>query len=305
MPSQPQTFSAKASTGSETTDHSCGSGRFDRQNAQPAMRERVRGFVESDPFKLAIMIIVVVNSVIVGVQTAQLPTGVSWTLNAIDVVFLVVYTAEAILKIYALGAGYFRDPWNVFDFLILLLCVASSAFVPIPAQAARVLRVFRVVRALRLVTAFKEMRIIVEAIGRSIPSVCWTALLLTVIMYVYAVIGTSLFGREFPDLFGNLGASLFTLFQTMTLEGWSGDVARPVMEVFPISWVYFVSFVVIAAFVALNVVVGIVVNTIEETQRNARNQEVLEGGSDLQREFLALREQLNRVEALIESDSGR
>lgn len=138
-----------------------------------------------------------------------------------------------------------------------------------------------------------------EAVGKSIPGVCWTALLLGIVYYVFAVVGTSLFGERFPEWFGNLGASFYTLFQVMTLESWSMGISRPVMEVFPWAWAYFVPFVVVSAFIIVNVVVGIIVGTIDETQKSAQAEDRELSNSTLSLEFAKLQEHMANMEALV------
>ncbi len=239
-------------------------------------RERVRELVESSRFEATIMTIVVVNSIIIGIQTAHLPQGIDFALTIIDNICLAIYIVEACLKIYAYHGSYFKDGWNIFDFTIIVLSLIPAEILPIPAQAARVLRVFRAFRAFRLISAFKQMRVIVEAVGKYIPGVAGTGVLLIILFYVFAIIGTTLFGEAFPEYFGNLGDSFYTLFQVMTLESWSAGVSRPVMEVFPWAWVYFVPFVIISAFIMVNVVVGIVVGTIDESREHLRREEEME-----------------------------
>lgn len=266
------------------------------------LRARIRGLVESSSFSAFIIAVIALDAVIIGIQTMPLSAPVANVLAVIDAACLAIYVIEAAMKIYAWRGGYFRDPWNIFDFAIVVLSVVPLSMLPVPPQVARVLRIPRAFRVFRFVAAFRQMRIVVEAVGRSIPGIGWTAVLLLLIFYVYAVIGTSLFGGQFPELFGDLGASFYTLFQVMTLEGWSDGVARPVMAVFPFAWVYFITFIVVAAFIVLNVVVGIVVNTIDETCHNVRRQEMADAGDTLEQELAVLREQLDRVESLLKED---
>ena len=172
-------------------------------------------------------------------------------------------------------------------------------------------RVFRVFRVFRLISAFKEMRVIIQAIGRAIPGVMWTAFLLLIIYYVFAIIGTEAFGEAFPDWFGNIGASFYTLFQVMTLESWSMGISRPVMEVFPWAWAYFVPFVIASAFIIVNVVVGIIVDVVDQArgateaeERAARqSQEGYDARADLIEQVSLLKQQAEHVEALL-AESG-
>ena len=169
-------------------------------------RERVRELVQSNRFEAVIMIIVIVNSIIIGIQTVDLPEPIATIFTIIDNVCLGIYIVEACLKIYAYHGSYFKDGWNIFDFAIIVLSLIPTQILPIPTQAARVIRVFRAFRAFKLISAFKQMRVIVEAVGKCIPGVAGTAVLLFIMFYVFAIIGTTLFGDAFPEFFGDLGA---------------------------------------------------------------------------------------------------
>ena len=275
------------------------------------MREKIRSLVESKAFENFILVVIVANAIAIGVQTSHPTGGLEQGLAIFDYVCLGIYIIEAILKIIAYGGGYFRSGWNVFDFTIVVLCCIPTGIIPFPVQVARVFRIFRVFRVFRLISAFKEMRVIIQAIGRAVPGVMWTAFLLFIIYYVFAIIGTDCFGEEFPDWFGNIGASFYTLFQVMTLESWSMGISRPVMEVFPWAWAYFVPFVIASAFIIVNVVVGIIVDVVDQArgateaeERAARqSQEGYDARADLIEQVSLLKQQAEHVEALL-AESG-
>lgn len=242
-----------------------------------------------------------INAVTIGFQTTHLSPEVAHALAVFDNVCLAIYIVEAVLKLIAWRGDYFRDGWNIFDFTIVVLCCIPTGIIPFPVQVARVLRVLRVFRVLRLVSMFREMRIIIEALGRAIPGVAWTALLLIIVYYVFAVIGTNMFGEVFPEWFGDLGKSFYTLFQVMTLESWSMGISRSVMEVFPWAWAYFVPFVIV------NIVVGIIVDVVDQTHRQAKDEDLeerrkMEGLSpddELLKQVALLKERVERVDALV------
>ncbi len=235
------------------------------------MREKVRGFVDSMPFKTFIMIVIVINAVTIGLQTGNFDNRIYNALVMFDNVCLVIYIIEAILKIYAYGHRYFLDGWNIFDFVIIILSCLPSSILPASPQVARIIRIFRTFKAFRLVSAFRQTRVIVNSITKSLPCVFWTCILMALFFYIYAVIGTVSFAEIFPDYFGNIAASMYTLFQVMTLDGWSSGVCRPVMEVYSWASVYFVSFVIINAFVIINLVVNIVVAAIDASRENLKS----------------------------------
>ena len=177
------------------------------------------------------------------------------------------YHIEMLLKFLAYGMDYFKDPWNWFDMIIIATSLVSALPFMAALRAFRVLRVLRSLKALRsmrLVSSIHHLQIILVAIVRSVPSILWTGLLMILIYYIFALIGVNLFGETFPDWFGTVGKAMYTLFQVMTLESWSMGISRPVMEVYSAAWLYFVPFVLISSFIVMNVVVGIVVNSISE-----------------------------------------
>lgn len=227
------------------------------------MKEQIRAFVERDSFQRGIILLILVNAVAIGLLTAPLPPGAILALEVFDALCLAVYIVELGLKLYVYGPGFFTNPWNVFDFIVISLSLVPAEILPFPVQVVRIFRAFRAMRVFRLVSSFDQMRVIVEATLRAIPGVLWTTLLMFVLQYVYAVAGFSLFSETFPQYFGSLPRSMFTLFEMMTLEGWNG-VAEDVMEVFPWSWSFFVTFVILSAFILMNVVVGVIVNSVEE-----------------------------------------
>lgn len=266
------------------------------------MQSKAQRIVESQWFQVFIMVVIAINAVTIGLETVALPEGVHAGLAVFDGVCLFIYVVEMVLKLITYRGSFFKDGWNDFDFIIVALCLIPAGILPIPVQVVRVFRIVRVFRVFRLVSAFRQMRVIVEAVGKSLPGVFWTAFLLIIIYYVFAVMGTSLFGQAFPEWFGDLGASFYTLFQVMTLESWSMGISRPVMEVFPWAWAYFVPFVVVSAFIIVNVVVGIIVGTIDETQKSVRLEEAKASGDTLAEEFEKLKEQLAKVETLVDAE---
>ena len=278
------------------------------------MREKARSLVESKFFESFILAVIVANAIAIGVQTSHPVGDLAQGLIIFDYVCLGIYIVEAALKIIAYGGGYFRSGWNVFDFTIVVLCCVPTGIIPFPVQVARVFRIFRMFRVFRLISAFKEMRVVIQAIGRAVPGVAWTAFLLLIVYYVFAIIGTDCFGEAFPEWFGDIGASFYTLFQVMTLESWSMGISRPVMEVFPWAWAYFVPFVITSAFIIVNVVVGIIVDVVDQArgateaeERAARQSaEGYDAATDLIEQVSLLKQQAERVEALlVESGLGK
>ncbi len=227
--------------------------------APRTLRARVGEWIESNRIQNLIIAIIIFNAITLGLETFEYVKQNAGTLMLnIERVVLTIFVIEILTKLYAFGFRFFRNGWNVFDFIIV-----GIALVPASGPFA-ILRALRILRILRLLTKVDRLRHIVESLMRAIPSIGWIALLLSMVFYIFAVMGTELFGRSFPETFGHLGRSLFSLFQIMTLESWSMAVARPVMEVYPYAWLYFVSFILITAFTVLNLFIGIIVSTMQE-----------------------------------------
>jgi voltage-gated sodium channel len=214
-------------------------------------------------------------------------------LRAIDRIVLAVFTVEVGLRIVAHGPRFFRDPWSVFDFLIVGVSLTPSS------GAFTVLRALRILRALRLISAVPRMRAVVQGLLGAIPGVGAIIALLGLVYYVAAVMTTKMFGADFPELFGHLGRSLFTLFQIMTLEGWVDGVVKPVMEVHPYAWMFFIPFILLVTFTILNLFIAVIVGAmqaehdkLEAKEAEAAQDErrlILEELRGLRREVAALR----------------
>ncbi len=272
--------------------------------------EKVKKIVDSKAFQNAILIVIIINSVILGLQTsAKITDAIGGVLDVLDWICLGIFILEMLLKMIAEKFfGYFKSGWNWFDFIIIITSVLSGLAVLSSIRILRVFRVFRSLKGLRgfkMVSSLKPLQIIISAIGKSLPGISWTALLLVIIYYIFAIIGVTQFGETFPDWFGNIPKAMYTLFQVMTLESWSMGISRPVMEVYGYAWAYFVPFVLTSAFVMMNVVVGIVVNAISEVAEMNRKDEHEENGTtDIKEELDAVREHLAKLEELLAERSG-
>ncbi|MCK6526980.1 ion transporter [Myxococcota bacterium] len=227
-------------------------------SALTSRRLRLAAWVESARVQRVVTALIVLNAVTLGLETSPSATSAAGPLlHGLDRAFLAAFVVELVLKLLGRGAGFFRSSWNVFD-----LAVVAVSLVP-AAGALSVLRALRVVRVFRLLTVIPKMRIVVSGLLSAIPGLSSVAMLMGVVFYVAAVIATNLFGPHFPDWFGNVGRSMYTLFQVMTLESWSMGIVRPVMERFPFAWVFFVPFIVVATFTMLNLFIGIIVSAIQ------------------------------------------
>lgn len=267
-------------------------------NQKSSQVEKIRKALESERFQHFIVTLIVINSVTIGLETspAVMAKAGTWLL-LIDDIILGVFAAELLLKLVVYNRRFSHDAWNIFDLSIVILALIPSA------GPLAVLRTLRILRTLRLLKNVPKLRLIIEALLKSIPSIGWIGVLVMVIFYIFAVIGTSLYGQQFPQYFGDLGVAMFTLFQIMTLESWASGIARPVMSEIPNSWIFFIPFILLATYTTLNIFIAIVVNTINELNHEEEVQEekrikdfVHDENVELQQTLHQLRKQLERIE---------
>lgn len=263
------------------------------------MREKLTEFIENKWTHRFILFVIIFNSIILGMMTNNaLMAKFGNLMNHLCNICIWIFTVELAIKLYVYKKSFFKDGWNIFDFFIV-----AVSWVPTGGlfSSFRVFRILRTLRALRLITQLEKLRVIVQAIIDSIPNVSWACVLLLIIFYIFAIMGTTLFAADFPEAFGTLGKSLFTMFQLTTLEAWP-DIARDVMVKYPFAWTYFVSFILISSFIVMNVIVGVVVNAISEISENVKKEKQKKAlkNSDLELELFNLKEQIKKVENLIE-----
>jgi voltage-gated sodium channel len=224
----------------------------------PPLRERLRAVVESAAFEHTIMVLIIINAVTLGLETSERAMAAAGPLLVgLDRAILAVFVVELAIRFYVRRLAFFRDPWRVFD-----LIVVGIALLPATGNLS-ILRAFRILRVLRLVGTIPSMRRVVAGLLIAIPGMGSIALLLALIFYVFSVMATKLFGDAFPAWFGTIGKSAYSLFQIMTLESWSMGIVRPVMEAYPYAWAFFVPFIVITTFAVLNLFVGIIVDAMQ------------------------------------------
>jgi voltage-gated sodium channel len=230
--------------------------------------------VEDPRTERVIMSLIIINAVILGLETSKSAMASSGRLlEILDHIILAVFVIEIAARIAVHRWAFFRDPWSVFDFIVI-----GIALVP-ATETFSVLRALRVLRVLRLITVVPTLRRVVAGLLAALPGMGSIVLLIGLIYYVFAVMATKLFGADNPNLFGTLGDSLWTLFTVMTLEGWTNDVAKPVMEHHPHAWWFFVTFIVVTTFMVLNLFIGVVVNAMqaEATKADAAEREAERG----------------------------
>ncbi len=261
-------------------------------------RARVQRMTRSHSFEYFIVALIVANAILLGLETSSMLTERygAW-LDFGQWVILGVFIAEAALKLFAVAPridSYFRDPWNDFDFLIIVL-----SLVPAVGALAMVARMARLLRVLRLVSVIPELRLLVTTLVRSLPGMLHILMLTGALMYIYSVIGYQLFSEHDPTHWRSLGVSLLSLFRVITLEDWT-DIMYTAMEAHPLAWLYFTSFVVLATFIVINLFTALIVNNLD-TMKQARPREVAqETRESMLQELRTARDSLQRLEEQVE-----
>ena len=269
-------------------------GRHANRQATDAALNTLRALLASRRTEQAITALIVLNAIILGLETSDtvMASWGGWLLWA-DRILLTVFVIEIAARLVAHRLAFFRDPWSLFDFVVV-----GVALVP-ATGAFSVLRALRVLRVLRLITVAPSLKRVVAALISALPGMGAIVMLLGLVFYVSSVMATMLFGEQFPQWFGSLGASAYSLFQIMTLESWSMGIVRPVMEVYPWAWAFFVPFILATAFTMLNLFIGVVVNAMQEEHDELLKAEHEEVETQL-RQAAAEREQA-RVESAAEA----
>jgi voltage-gated sodium channel len=232
-------------------------------------RARAARLVLSNGFQRTVIGLILLNAVTLGLETSSsVMDAAGGVLTVLDTGLLFLFTAELALRIYAFRGRFFRDPWGIFD-----LIVVGIAWMPATGPLS-VLRALRVLRVLRMISVVPSLRHVVEAMLHALPGMGSIVLLMALIFYVFAVMATKLYGDLAPERFGSLGASLFTLFQMMTLESWAEANVRPILETQPLAWMFFVPFILLATFVVLNLFIGVIVDSIQTLRAERESADV-------------------------------
>lgn len=268
------------------------------------LRERIGTFVEGPRVQGFVTTLIVANAITLGLETVPsiLESHGDWLLM-FDRFVLTVFVIEILGKLLYRNWRFFLDGWNVFDFIIV-----GIALVPASGPLA-VLRSLRILRTMRLLSVIPSMRRVVQALLSAIPGIGSVALLILLVFYVGAVISTKVFGGDFPQWFGTIGESMYTLFQIMTLESWSMGIVRPVLEVFPLAWLFFVPFILITSFTVLNLFIGIIVDAMQsqhlaeqkdiDAHIDAQTEEIHADNLALEKRLDTLMEEVSEIKRLL------
>lgn len=268
-----------------------------------SIRDRLSLFVESHRFERAIIALIVVNAITLGLETsATVMSAVGPILLILDRIILTVFVLELAVRLYVRRLSFFRDPWRIFD-----LIVVGFAALPTTGNLS-ILRAFRILRVLRLVSAVPSMRRVVTGLLNALPGMGSIAMLLGLIFYIFAVMATKLFAAIFPEWFGTIGKSAYSLFQIMTLESWSMGIVRPVMDEFPYAWAFFVPFIIVTTFAVLNLFIGVIVDGMQSqhlTEAHTERETMINETGHVLAEVRALRQDLDALRSELKNSDGR
>lgn len=230
------------------------------------MRSVLANWLEKPLIRNGIIGVIILNAIVLGMETSPtLMASAGDVILMIDRICLSIFVVELVAKLIAYRGRFFRDGWNIFDFVIV-----GIALVP-ASEGLSVLRALRILRVLRVISATPRLRRVVEGFITALPGMGSVFLLMSLIFYIGAVMATKLFSDSFPEWFGDLGRSGYSLFQIMTLESWSMGIVRPVMEVYPYAWMFFVPFIMVTTFAVVNLLVGLIVNSMQDAHAEEAN----------------------------------
>jgi voltage-gated sodium channel len=237
-----------------------------------------------------IIAVIIFNAIILGLETSGwVMDRVGWLIKLLDTLCLSIFVAELVAKMVAFRFRFFRDGWNIFDFVIIAMSLVPAA------QGVSALRALRILRVLRVVSAAPSLRRVVEGFITALPGMGSVFLLMALIFYIASVIATKLFAEAFPQWFGSLGGSAYSLFQIMTLESWSMGIVRPVMEVYPLAWMFFVPFIMVTTFAVVNLLVGLIVNSMQDAHSEESDAQTSDYRDDVLARLKAMESHLEKL----------
>lgn len=278
---------------------------FNNNDFNGNWRSKLSLWLERPWVRNTILSLIIINAITLGLETNPvIMLRMGNFLHIFDRLILSIFVLEILLRIIAHGPRFFKDPWSLFDFIVVVIALLPNS------GAFSVLRSLRVLRVLRLFTLVPSMRRVIGALISAVPGLFSIGLVLLIFYYVFAVIATKLFGGAYPEWFGNIGNSLYTLFQVMTLESWSMGISRPVMTTFPYAWLFFIPFVLLATFTMLNLFIAVIVNAMQNYSESEHKgtQDVVEEvvvkakediEQDLRTEMSTLRKEIAELKSLL------
>lgn len=266
-----------------------------------SLQRKFQGLRSNKTFELFVVAVILFSAVVVGAKTYDLPplmlTAVAWLDSFITVIFLVELTIRFIGE--EQKRNFFKDPWNVFDTIIVV-----ASLIPVEeSDMAFIGRLLRIFRVLRMISIIPELRVLLNSLLKALPQLGYVMLLMFIIFYIYAAIGSTMFASINPELWGDISISLLTLFRVMTFEDWT-DVMYETMTVYGLSWIYYLTFIFLTAFAFLNMVIGIVVSVIEKENAISEAENNTEPSmTELQHEIKELKSMIQHLHSSVEDNA--
>jgi voltage-gated sodium channel len=266
------------------------------------MYKNIKNLIEKKSFQNFIIAVIIFNGITMGLETSKdFMKSYSGAIDIINITVITIFVIEIAMRIYVYRIDFFKNGWSLFDFFVVAISLIPAG------DGLEILRVLRVLRLFRLITVIPQMRKVVSALASVIPGMISIAAILILFFYVFAIIATKLYGNQFPQWFGTLGESFYTLFQIMTLESWSMGIVRPVMEVFPLSWIFFIIFIFVATFIMVNLIVAIVVDAMANINKEEEEHIIDETSKIVEqteaqttKEIRALKSEIQKLQDMIQ-----
>jgi voltage-gated sodium channel len=252
------------------------------------LRARVATWINLPFTQRFILGVILFNAVILGLETSDSVMAQFGPLVVfLDNLCLTIFVVEILLKFFAFDLRFFKSGWNIFDLIVVGVAVLPGA------HTLSVLRALRILRLLRVISVAPSLRRVVEGFVTALPGMGSVFLLMAIIFYIGAVMATKLFGQDFPEWFGDIGQSAYSLFQIMTLESWSMGIVRPVMVEYPYAWAFFVPFIMMTTFAVVNLLVGLIVNSMQDAHNAAENERTDQYRDDVINRLIAIERHLS------------
>jgi voltage-gated sodium channel len=262
------------------------------------MIAKIGNFVESHGFQNIITVLIILNAAALGFETdPDIMNQFGTELVFFDHVVLLVFTIEIIIKLINRRLQFFKNGWNIFDFIIVSIALAPNS------GSLSVLRTLRIFRAMRLLSVVPSMRKVIQALFLAIPGIFSVGSIILLIFYVCSVLATNFFGPQFDEWFGSVGRSMYSLFQIMTLESWSMGIVRPVMQVYPFAWIFFIIFILVTTFAVMNLFIGIIVDAMQQQsydeQQEKKEKSTLDA-AEIHKSIIILQDEIRSLKKMIQ-----
>ncbi|MBT3059296.1 MAG: ion transporter [Candidatus Thiodiazotropha sp.] len=269
------------------------------------LRDRFEQLRSNKLFETFVILVIVISALMIGAKTYPIPAATAQLLRILDVGITLFFLTEIIIRMLAEKSlkSFFSKGWNIFDFLIV-----TASLIPVDdSEAALLGRLLRIFRVLRLVSIIPELRILMNAFVTAIPRMGYVSLLMFIIFYIYAAMGSMFFSEINRELWGNITIAMLTLFRVATFEDWT-DVMYETMDVYPLSWSFYLSFIFVVAFVFLNMMIGIVLETLQrEHEQFSRDSGEGEAGEvhRIDARTREMEQRLIRMEEMLQRLAGK